>query len=96
MLAQDFGRALQHCRGPISHHALAMCMFSNPNFNVPSVANASSLASHLVDIEAGMAWPFAPGDFPHFVVAAVTCLPQRSITADFALHYFGALYYPTL
>jgi hypothetical protein len=95
--AQDFGQALQRCRGAVTRDALATCLFSSPLFTVPStVADASSLASYLANIEAGQAWPFDRTDFLPFMNAVADCLPHCSVAAYYNLRFCGGLYYPTL
>jgi hypothetical protein len=92
MPAQDFGTALERCRGPVSHFDLASRMLLQPGFTLPSVSHPTVLAQHLVDIEAGQPWPFTRSDLIPFTLAVLACLPHCSIGADAALRLSGAVY----
>ena len=101
MLAWNFGQALILCRGSLSVYALASALLSAPGFTPTTrnggatVTSAAALANHLMDIEAGRAWPFTRDDLYPFMVAVQKCV-HCSITADYNFHLIGANYYSTL
>ena len=93
MPATDFGKALAACRRPTDHIVLATRMLSRDDFTLISVSDPYELAQHLVNIEAGARWPFAPDDLNPFMLAAQQSLPERSVSADTALRLATAAYF---
>ncbi len=92
MHAQDFGDALKRCREPVSHYDLAKCMLTKQGFRVPQVSDATDLAGHLANIEAGQPWPFASDILPNFIVVVLACLRHYSTALAFHFECVGVLY----